>query len=71
MMKNRKLKGIAGLFLLVPAMLFAQYPDVPSDLKAAAEKMIREESANAKGVLKAHATEKNIVTGKQIGRAHV
>lgn len=57
MMKNRKLKGIAGLFLLVPAMLFAQYPDVPSDLKAAAEKMIREESANAKGVLKAHATE--------------
>ncbi|MFW9597032.1 MAG: polysaccharide lyase [Paludibacter sp.] len=56
-MKNRKLKGIAGLFLLVPAMLFAQYPDVPSDLKAAAEKMIREESANAKGVLKAHATE--------------
>ena len=57
MMKNRKLKGIAVLFLLVPAMLFAQYPDVPSDLKAAAEKMIREESANAKGVLKAHATE--------------
>ena len=56
-MKNRKLKGIAVLFLLVPAMLFAQYPDVPSDLKAAAEKMIREESANAKGVLKAHATE--------------
>ena len=56
-MKNRKLIGIAGLFLLVPAMLFAQYPDVPSDLKAAAEKMIREESANAKGVLKAHATE--------------
>ena len=57
MMKNRKLIGIAGLFLLVPAMLFAQYPDVPSDLKAAAEKMIREESTNAKGVLKAHATE--------------
>ena len=56
-MKNRKLIGIAGLFLLVPAMLFAQYPDVPSDLKAAAEKMIREESTNAKGVLKAHATE--------------
>lgn len=56
-MNYKNLKGLAGLFLMVPAMLFAQYPDVPSDLKAAADKMIREESANAKGVLKAHATE--------------
>lgn len=56
-MRNSTLRSFWVLALLVPTMLYAQYPDVPSDLKAAADKMIREESANARSVLKNNAKE--------------
>lgn len=40
--------------LFAPVALMAQYPDVPSDLKAAADKMIKQETAYADSVLKAN-----------------
>lgn len=56
-MRNSTLRGLLVWALLIPAMLYAQYPDVPSDLKAAADKMIREESAHALSVMKTNAQE--------------
>ena len=55
-MKRKTLLSIIGFLLFAPVALMAQYPDVPSDLKAAADKMIKQETAYADSVLKANET---------------
>jgi len=51
---NKKLsKGILAMLLCTPlSMVYAQYPDVPKDLKAQADKMIQDENDVVNAVMK-------------------
>lgn len=65
-MNKKTFSGILAAILLVPAVAFAQYPDVPSDVKAVATKMINEETKAANDVMVRGAAilKQNAIDGK-------
>lgn len=68
-MNKKTIFSLLGFVLFVPGVALAQYPDVPSDLKAAADKMIAKETAYADSVLKAN--EKQIKLLKTQGKPFI
>lgn len=60
-MNKKTILSLLGFALFVPGVAWAQYPDVPSDLKAAADKMIAKETAYADSVLKANDKEMKVL----------
>lgn len=54
-MNTKTFLNLVVALLLAPVSLFAQYPDVPSDLKAQADQLIRNEENVVDSVLKANA----------------
>jgi hypothetical protein len=65
-MNKKTISGILFAIFIAPTVLFAQYPDVPSDLKAAADKMIKTETDAANAVMQKNAAfiKQNTIDGK-------
>lgn len=51
---NKKIIKLIFVLILSPLSLFAQYPDVPEDVKKVAEEMIRKESKFADSIMEAN-----------------